>query len=158
MSALHPRVLLLGLEPALRVSLHAALADDGAETIVGRSFDWHVTRFGPDVVVIDTDALAVEPEAAVRELAATYPGCAIVVLSDSDDEELARDTVLAGAAGFLRSDLPVAALCQTVFGAAGGEAAISRSLTLAFIDQLRSVAHDAGGDQPNRESRFRRDS
>ncbi|HVA28871.1 MAG TPA: hypothetical protein VNF68_11865 [Candidatus Baltobacteraceae bacterium] len=81
--------------PLLTAALNAAVA--GAETIVARLDVALLNTLALDVLVVDLDALAVDPLEVLRQVRFVVPGCAIVVYTNSTEASFARDCHNAGA-------------------------------------------------------------
>jgi two-component system, NarL family, response regulator LiaR len=97
-------------------------------------------RHRPEVVLLDDELPGLGEIAGLQQLAAATPDSRVVVITGRYDEERAVRAVLAGAAGYLGRELAPAALPRVVRAVIRGEAAIPRSLTMAFIELARVEA------------------
>lgn len=94
-------------------------------------------RHRPEVVLVDDELPGLGGVAGLHRLAAATPDTRVVVIAGQHDEERAVRAILAGAAGYLGRELAPAALPRVVCAVMRGEAAIPRSLTMAFIELAR---------------------
>jgi DNA-binding NarL/FixJ family response regulator len=83
-----------------------------------------VARHSPDMCVLDLRFADGDGDGidAVAELRHEHPGCAVVVLSGSADEDDISAALAAGAAAFLRKDQPVSAIFTALDLVLAGEA------------------------------------
>ena len=104
----------------------------------------------PDVVVMDVVMPGFDGIMATREIRWQLPEQLIVVLTGagSDDDELGLLALRAGASGFLSKELEIEALPRALEGLRQGEAAISRTMTLALIERLREAPRGSSGMRP----------
>ena len=91
----------------------------------------------PDVCVIDT-GLTGGGVRALREISASVPGVAIVMLAAEASADEMIDALRAGACGFLTLDGDPDRLPDTLRGVLAGEAAIPRRLTARLVDEVRT--------------------
>jgi DNA-binding NarL/FixJ family response regulator len=88
----------------------------------------------PDVVLVDLPAGTMQ---TLRELAATAPEVAIVVLTDSRAEADVLGALRAGARGYLQKSHGLGRLGATLRGVLAGEAAVPRTLMSAVLAELQ---------------------
>jgi NarL family two-component system response regulator LiaR len=142
------RVIVADSDRFVRRLIRDALQDAGlvviAEATTGREAVELTLHYHPDVVLMDAGINGIDGFAATRRIIAESPHQLIIMLTGSEDEELALLGLRAGASGFLSKELPVEALPRALEGVARGEAAVSRSLTARLIAQLRAMS----GRQP----------
>ncbi|CAA9478601.1 MAG: hypothetical protein AVDCRST_MAG67-713 [uncultured Solirubrobacteraceae bacterium] len=94
-------------------------------------------RSEPDICLIEENL----PGGALIAVDAIYrrmPATKLVLLTDSDDPNSLLAAVRAGASGYVRTDLDPARLTFTLRGVLAGEAALSRRLTFALLETLRT--------------------
>jgi DNA-binding NarL/FixJ family response regulator len=136
----HARVLVAAAE-ATTAGLSQLLEGDGfsvvaraagADSAVERA---HAER--PDVCVIDI-ALAGGGVRAVREICASVPGVAVVMLAAKASADEMIDALRAGACGLLTLDGDPDRLPATLRGVLAGEAAIPRRLTARLVEEVRT--------------------
>lgn len=94
-------------------------------------------REQPDVCLLDVH-IPGGGVAAAREIVATLPGSAVVMLTVSYDESDMFQALLAGACGYLLKDINPDRLPAALEGALNGEAALPRSMTARLIEELRA--------------------
>lgn len=103
--------LMLSTEAGIEVSGEAA---DGAEALVRIGLD------PPDVVLTDARMPRMDGVTLVRSLAEAHPGLPVVMLTTFDDEDLVREALEAGAAGFLLKDSSTEDLVAALTAVADG--------------------------------------
>jgi two-component system, NarL family, response regulator LiaR len=128
-----------------------ARARDGAETIEA------VSSHRPDIVVMDVLMPRMDGIAATREIVHRHPEQVVILLTHATDEDLGLLGLRAGAAGYLRKEVDLEALPRALEGAMAGEAAISRTLAMRLIEQVRQVPPGGLGLRPVRSPLTRRE-
>ncbi len=121
-------VALLGLEPDLEV---VGEADDGAQAVALA----HALR--PDLVLMDLRMPGTDGAEATRRIVAELPGVHVLVLTTYETDTDILRAVEAGATGYLLKDTPRAQLVAGVRAAARGESALSPSVALRLVQQVR---------------------
>lgn len=97
-----------------------------------------VGRVRPDVVVMDLrlpDGSGVE---ACREIRASHPNVAVLILTSYADEDALFAAVMAGAAGYVLKDLDAAALQDAIVTVGHGGSLLDPKLATTVLDRLRS--------------------
>jgi NarL family two-component system response regulator LiaR len=122
--------------------LVVAEAADGADAIE------LARRHRPDVVLMEVALPSVDGIAATRRIVRERPEQVVVLLADSEDDDLGVLALRHGAAGFLSKEVGLEALPRAIKGAARGEAAVSRTLAARMIAQLRLTAGAGAGLRP----------
>jgi DNA-binding NarL/FixJ family response regulator len=135
-----PGVIIVDEHPTFRSSLHRLLdrggfivraeASSAAEAIVAAK------RERPDLCVAD-----IECDGGVRtvsDILAASPETAVVVLTASRDRDDLLDAIRAGASGYLLKDVNAEDLANALRGVLAGEAAISPTLVVLLLSELRS--------------------
>jgi two-component system response regulator NreC len=150
------RVLLADDHAAVRRSLRQILdSDEDIEVIAeAHDFDSLMRALGarPTVLALDPSlpgALSIETLQRVHEEA---PNTEIVVLTMNDDPNLARQSLDAGATGFVLKDLADTELPTAIRDAAAGERYVSRSIA----SRLARRAMSAPDPRPTESQRERR--
>lgn len=96
---------MLTLEPDLQV---AGTADNG-ETAIEQ-----VAALQPDVVLMDVRMPVMDGREATRIITQQFPGIKVLVLSTFDDDEYIKQSIRAGAKGYLLKDMPSEELAQAI--------------------------------------------
>ena len=144
-----PRVLLVDDHPLTREGLAALLAGHGFE-VVGQAGDGRdaielVRELQPDVVLLDLSMPELGGLDALPRLRAEAPGCEVVVLTASGDEDNLLAAIRGGAAGYLLKTEPPERLVDFLHGAAAGEAALSGTVARRLLEQVRNGRPSDGG-------------
>ena len=121
-----------------------------AEARDGRQAVELTLHYHPDVVVMDVVMPELDGIMATRQIRRKIPEQLIIVLTGAgeDDHELGLQALRAGASGFLSKDLEIEALPRALEGLRQGQAAISRTMTLALIERLREAPSGSSGMRP----------
>jgi DNA-binding NarL/FixJ family response regulator len=148
------RVLLADAAPMQRSGLRMALgAGGGGLTVAGEAGDGVdavdlARRLSPDVVVMDVALPRLDGLAATRAIRDARLPVRVLILAAHDGDEHVIGAIAAGAAGFLRKDVPPDDLVRAVHavaadGAVIAPATLARLLT-RFADTLPAPATTAG--------------
>jgi NarL family two-component system response regulator LiaR len=121
-----------------------------AEARDGREAVELTLRYRPDVVVMDVVMPGLDGIMATREIRRQLPEQLVVVLTGAgeDDAEFGLLALRAGAGGFLSKEVEIEALPRALEGLRQGQAAISRTMTLALIERLRESPNSSSGMRP----------
>lgn len=119
-----------------------AEAADGSEAIE------LARKHRPDVVLMDVALPSVDGIAATRRIVHERPEQVVVLLADSEDDELGVLGLRVGATGFLSKEVGLDALPRAIKGVFRGEAAVSRMLAARMIAQLRLMPNTGTGLRP----------
>ena len=93
----------------------------------------------PDVVLLDIHMPGNGIHAA-REITTEMPDVAVVMLTQSADEDDLFDSLRAGAAGYLLKDMETGLLPAALRGVLAGEGAVSPRLLVRVMDEFRAPA------------------
>ena len=104
--------------------------------------------YHPDVVLMDVVMPELDGITATRRIVEQIPGQLVVMLTSSEEDEMGFVGLKAGAVGYLSKDLDVDVLPQALEGARGGQAAISRRLSMQLIEELRRLPEATTGMRP----------
>jgi two-component system, NarL family, response regulator LiaR len=115
-----------------------------AEARDGREAVECCLRLRPDVVLMDVVMPDLDGIAATRRILKHMPDQVIVLLTNSDEDDVGIVGLRAGAAGFLTKDLDIDMLPQALRGAHAGEAVISRRFGMRLVEALRGVPSQNG--------------
>jgi DNA-binding NarL/FixJ family response regulator len=136
-----------------RAGVKASLETDGfvvvGECASARQAVELATHHRPDVALLDIH-MPGNGIAAARELTATLPECAVVMLTYSRDEDDLFDSLRAGARGYLLKDMDPDRLGAALRGVLSGEAALPRSLMAMVLDEFRGRQRRRGLVRSNR--------
>ena len=132
----------------VRETLQAANIIVVAEATNGREAVELTLYYQPDVVVMDVVMPELDGIAATRRILEQMPEQAVVILTNSHDDDMGLLGLRAGAIGYLSKDVEIRSLPQTLEGTMAGEAAISRTLSRRLLAQLRDTAETGSGLRP----------
>lgn len=146
------RVLVADPDPLARRIVREQLASDDL-TVIGEARDGEeaiakALELRPDIVVMELLMPHLDGLEATRRIVAQAPGISVLILSQSDDEELALLALRCGAAGFLEKDIRIPTLARVIHAIDRGEAAINRGLTRRLISELRLTSVSTPVRQP----------
>jgi DNA-binding NarL/FixJ family response regulator len=137
---------LLEREPDLEVVGEAA---DGAQAVA------LVERLRPDVAIMDISMPVMTGIEATKQIKASHPNTAILILTAYDDDQYVFALLAAGAAGYLLKDVPSMELVRAVRLVHAGEPvlhpAIARKVLARFaapVGQAKAVPTGHNGEQP----------
>jgi DNA-binding NarL/FixJ family response regulator len=135
------RVVIADDHVPMRVQVRQALEDGGCEVVgEGGTADDAVRlamEHHPDVALLDIQM----PGSGIRaaaQIAKELPETAIVMLTQSREDEDLFDSLRAGASGYLLKDTDPARLTETLRGVLAGEAAMPRRLVARILDEFRA--------------------
>lgn len=121
-----------------------AEASDGREAI-------ELTRhYRPEVVLMDVAMPGMDGIEATRRLTDEVPDTRVVMLTGSQDDELALKGLRAGAVGYLSKNAAVEAIPQALRDANSGAAAISGHLSMKLVERRRMLPESGVGMRPVR--------
>jgi two-component system, NarL family, response regulator LiaR len=148
------RVVLVDDDGMARRVVRDALQEAGyiviAEASGGREGVELSLYYRPDVVVMDVAMPGMDGLEATRKIVAGDPSIKVVMLTSSDDDDVAFAGLRAGAVGFVSKDIDLSALPRVLDSAHRGEAVISRRMTMRLVESVRSLRPDGGGMRPVR--------
>lgn len=135
------RVLVVDDHPVFRAGVRAALADADAVTVVGEAADAAtalsiVDQLAPHVVLMDLHLPDRSGIDATRQLAASHPEVAVLVLTMSEDADAILSAVRAGARGYLVKGAEVERIQSAIRTVAAGEVVFGEGIadrTLALL-------------------------
>ena len=142
-------------DPLVRRMLRDVLQEDGfivvAEASTGREAVELALHYRPQLLVVDLVMPQGDGLSVIQRLhAAGADDIRMVMLTTSEDDEMALSALRAGASGFLTKDLAITQLARALRAAAHGEPVISRRLEQVLIDRLRATPETRIGVRPVR--------
>ncbi len=151
------QVVLVDDHQLFREGLREMLADDGI-AVAGEGGDARAAvqlgmALRPDVAIIDLRLRGESGIDAIKELARTAPGVALIVLTASADPADARDALAAGARGYLLKDTPADELVRAIRLAASGHGVLSGQILAALALDLRTGVLDVQPSDPGLTAR-----
>lgn len=137
------RVLLADDHPPIRAFVRQVLEDGGCEVVgeAGRADEAirKAQEERPDVALLDIHMPGSGIRAA-QEIGRLLPETAVVMLTQSSEDEDLFDSMRAGAVGYLLKDTDPARLADTLRGVLRGEGALPPRLVARIMDEFRSPA------------------
>jgi DNA-binding NarL/FixJ family response regulator len=158
MTTIRPRVVLVDDDPLVRAGLRMMLGGPDGVDVVAEGDDGDtavglVGRHRPDVVLMDIRMARVDGLAATRAVLQAYPGTKVLVLTTFDADDHVVEALRAGARGFVLKDTPPQRLVSAVHEVAGGDHALSPSVTALLVGQV--AAGPASSSRDERADRAR---
>jgi len=139
--------LLIADHPPTRLGLRMAL--EGAVNVCAEASDAEhailaAQREQPEVCLVGFEVPG-GGIAATRGICDVAPDSAVIVLATWPDVSDLLSCVMAGAIGYVSSDITAAPLRRVIASVRAGEAAIPRSMELALVRELRRPRSGVGG-------------
>lgn len=135
------RVVMADDHARLRAVIRRALEDGGCEVLGEGATAAEAVSLAvshrPDVALLDIHMPGSGIHAA-HEIARQVPDTAIVMLTQSAEDDDLFDSLRAGASGYLLKDTDPAALADALRGVLAGEGAMSPRLVAKIMDQFRA--------------------
>jgi DNA-binding NarL/FixJ family response regulator len=121
----------------IKLALEAAGFEVCSEPLDAGSATDEAARRRPQACLID-EQLPGGAIVAVDAINRLLPETKLLILTQSDEPKSLFAAIRAGASGFVRKDLDPTRLPATIRGVLGGEAALSRRLTMRLMEALRT--------------------
>jgi DNA-binding NarL/FixJ family response regulator len=135
-------------DPVVRRAIRDLLQDAGiivaGEASNGREAVELAVHYRPDVILMDIAMPVVDGVMAARDLTRRAPGVRIVMLSNTENEDLVLLSFKVGALGFVAKGDGLAELEGAVRGAAEGEATIPQKFAMVFLNEIRRPSTGSG--------------
>lgn len=141
-------IVLVDDQELLRRGVRLLLEAAGGIEVVAEAADGHealamIAKHGPEVVLADARMPGMDGVELVRRCARDHPQVPVVILTTFDSDELVRDAVRAGAAGFLLKDVSPERLADAITSVRDGGIVID--------PRVAGVALRAGAFVPDAE-------
>jgi DNA-binding NarL/FixJ family response regulator len=135
------RIVVIEEQEISRAGLCLLLSQQEGFHVAGSTATWAdavgmIQREQPDIILLSISQETGTNLEFLPELLALSVSSKVLVLSDSDDQELFRKTVKLGAAGVLSKNKPAAMLVKAVECLNAGEAWLDRSNTAMLLREL----------------------
>jgi NarL family two-component system response regulator LiaR len=151
-----PGVVVVDHDTIVRRAVVAALGEGGidpvADTASGREGVRMASELAATVVIVDPELPDMTGIEFVRSMQRASPKISILLLSSLEDDELAIRALREGANGFLSKRLSLEILPRIVRSLAGGEAVVTRRLTMRLVERLREMPETGAGLRPVRSA------
>src|SRR5436305_13871784 len=136
------RILLVDDHALVRQGFKLILAAQADMEIVGEAGNGReaiqiAEKLRPDTVILDVAMPELNGIEATRRLVAALPHTRVVALSMHKDSVYVRETLRAGARGYLLKDSPAGDLVMAVRSVASGESYLSPAVSNAVLDDYR---------------------
>jgi len=136
------RVLVADDHPAMRGALARLVREHGALELIGEVADGEqaismISRLRPDVALVDVRMPKLHGLGLLRRLRAEDWPVRVLLISGSDDSEIAHEAICLGAAGFLSKDAEEAEISDAIVAVAGGRSVLSPALQSGVLDLMR---------------------
>ncbi len=153
------RILIADDHAVLRSGLRMLLSQRSDMEVVGEIGDGTgvlslVQQCRPDIVLLDFSMPGRDGLAITRELKQAVPDVRILILTGHEDDNLFRESVEAGASGFVVKRAVEEELIEAIQAIIRGEMYVHPSMTRALLGQLRS----SHATEPNEETLTPRES
>ncbi|MBI2709184.1 MAG: response regulator transcription factor [Actinobacteria bacterium] len=144
------RVLICDDHAVFRRGLAMVLADGDGVEVVGEACDGteaveRARELQPDVVLMDVRMPGLTGIDATRRIATAVPGCRIVMLTVSDEEDDLYEAVKAGAVGYLLKDVSIEEVGDAVRSVVAGHSLITPSMAAKLVTEFSALARRAEG-------------
>lgn len=139
------RVLVADDHPAMRGALARLVREHSALELVGEACDGEevlamLEALGPDVALLDVRMPGPDGLAIVAKLQGSASKVRLLLISGSDDSEIAHKAIAQGAAGFLSKDAEEAEISEAIVAVANGHSVLSPALQSGVLDLIRAQA------------------
>jgi two-component system nitrate/nitrite response regulator NarL len=139
------RVLVADDHPAMRGALARLVREHEELELVGEAADGEealalLGRLAPDVALLDVRMPKLDGLRALRQIRADGSAVRVLLISGSDDSEIAHEAIAQGAAGFLSKDAEEAEISRAILAVADGQSVLSPALQSGVLDLIRRQA------------------
>lgn len=105
-----------------------------------------VSKYKPDVVLMDINMPEINGVEATRNLIDTYPRTKVIILSIHDDESYVTHALKSGALGYLLKEMDADSLIKAVKVVANGGSYLHTKVTHNLVKEYRRLASESSGD------------
>jgi DNA-binding NarL/FixJ family response regulator len=102
----------------------------------------------PDLVLMDFSLPDGTGAEATRTILDKHPGCKIIFLTMSEDDDHLFSAIRSGAKGYLLKNMRPQKLIATLRSVQQGESALSRSMTLRLMEELARTKESTPASDP----------
>lgn len=139
------RVLVADDHPAMRGALARLVQEHDALDLVGEATDGEqalmmIEALAPDVALLDVRMPERDGLSVLRALQARGSHVRVLLISGSDDSEIAHEAIVLGAAGFLSKDCEEREISDGIAAVAAGRSVLSTALQPGLLDLIRKRA------------------
>jgi two-component system nitrate/nitrite response regulator NarL len=141
------RVLVADDHPAMRGALARLVREHPGLQLIGEAGDGAqaltmIEALAPDVALLDVRMPALDGIALLGRLRAAGSPVRVLLISGSDDSEIAHEAIAQGAAGFLSKDAEEEEIGTAIMAVAHGRSVLSAALQSGVLDLIRTRARD----------------
>ncbi len=134
--------------PAMRGALARLVREDEGLELVGEAADGDqavamIDALTPDVALLDVRMPGLDGLILLRRLRAEGSPVRVLLISGTDDSELAHEAIGQGAAGFLSKDAEEDEIQEAIIAVANGISVLSAALQPGVLDLIRQQARGA---------------
>jgi len=104
-----------------------------------------VEKAKPDVVLLDARLPGISGAEACRELVATHPDVAVLMVSTYSDDQLVEECIRAGAKGYVIKDIERFSLKESIRAVARGQGVVSPAVAGKILERLRTKEESPSG-------------
>jgi two-component system, NarL family, nitrate/nitrite response regulator NarL len=142
------RVLVADNHPAMRSALARLVREHDVLELVGEATDGEqaiamIGVLAPDVVLLDVRMPKLDGLAVLRRVRAEGLPVRVLLISGSDDGEIAHEAISQGAAGFLSKESEEAEISEALVAVAQGQSVLSATLQSGVLELIRKRADGA---------------
>jgi two-component system, NarL family, nitrate/nitrite response regulator NarL len=150
------RVLVADDHPAMRGALARLVREHKDLDLVGEAADGEqalemIHELAPDVALLDVRMPLLDGLGLVRRLQADGAQARVLLLSGSDESEIAHEAISLGAAGFLSKDAEEREISDAIIAVANGRSVLSTAMQSGVLDLIRERAGRGGVQLSGRE-------
>ena len=142
------KILLVDDHEVVRMGLKSLLSHNAQFQVVAEAGSSsqaleQVTRYSPDVVVMDIRLPGKSGIEATREITAKFPKTKVIVLTSYAEDELLFDAIAAGASGYVLKQIGSGELVRALETIGRGESLIDPALTQKVFARVREASRKA---------------